>query len=123
MKLILFLLPLVACGFFLVGCGGDAGREPAPQGSSADRAHVLAINKVAPEPTAEMARRAGQPLEHIGMGYWVFQRKCLECHEARVPEDPTDKNFHPLMKGMVWNAGLTTQEVDGVLSYLQAAGR
>ena len=122
MKSIFFVSSLAAIGLILAGCAGN-GSSSKPGGSSSDRAHVLAINEVAPEPTAAMAERAGETLDHIGMGYWVFQRKCLECHEARVPEDPSDANFHPLMKGMTWNAGLTPREVSAVIAYLEAAGR
>jgi cytochrome c5 len=91
--------------------------------SKTDEEHVLDIAKVAPKPNAAMAQRSGESLEKIGRGYWLFQRKCLECHEARVPKDPTDKNWHPVMDGMAWNAGLAATEEDAVLSYLRAAVR
>jgi hypothetical protein len=40
-----------------------------------------------------------------------------------VPKDPTDKDWHPVMDGMTWNAGLSSAEQAAVLSYLRAAAR
>ena len=72
-------------------------------------------------PTEAGARRAGVSLELAGAGYWVFQRKCLECHEARIPEDPLSPDWHAVIDGMSWNAGLSTREEESVLAYLQTA--
>lgn len=88
-----------------------------------DEQRILDIERVAPQPTAAMAARSGETLERIGVGYWVFQRKCLECHEARVPQDPSDEDWHPVMEGMMWNAGLDAREEGAVLAYLRAAAR
>lgn len=115
MNSIFYLLSsLAAVGIVLSGC---AGRAPS------DEAQVLKIKLVAREPTPAMAQRAGRSLEHIGMGYWIFQRKCLECHQARVPENPADANWHPIMDGMTRNAGLAREERDALIAYLRAAGR
>ena len=82
---------------------------------------VLDTTGVAPAPTAEMAARAGESLDKVGSGYWIFQRKCLECHEARVPEDASLAAWHPTMIGMSWNAGLSEKEEDALLAYMKAA--
>ena len=50
-------------------------------------------------------------------------RKCLECHEARVPENPSDPNWHPTMVGMSWNAGLSDSEQSAMIAYLAAAAQ
>ena len=57
------------------------------------------------------------------MEYRVFQRKCLECHEARVPVDHSNPGWHPVLDGMSWNAGLFSPERGAVLAYLRAARR
>ena len=77
----------------------------------------------APKPTARMAARSGESLDQIGTGYWIFQRKCLECHESRVPRDPSHADWHPVMQGMSWNAGLSESEQNSVMAYLRAAAR
>lgn len=108
------LLCTAAAAAALVGsCAGPS--------VTSDEQHALDIDRVAPRPTARMASRSGESLDKIGSGYWIFQRKCLECHEARVPHDPADPNWHPVMQGMTWNAGLSTAEQDAVLVYLRAA--
>jgi cytochrome c5 len=72
-------------------------------------------------PTAESAREAEVSLEAAGEGYWVFQRKCLECHEARIPEAPLSPGWHATVDGMSWNAGLSKSEEAAILAYLQTA--
>lgn len=81
----------------------------------------LDTSKKAPEPSARLASRAGESLDQVGSGYWIFQRKCLECHEARVPKDPKHPDWHPVMTGMSWNAGLSDKEQADVMAYLRAA--
>lgn len=83
----------------------------------------LDTREKAPKPTARLAARAGESLERVGTGYWVFQRKCLECHESRIPKDPNHPDWHPVMQGMSWNAGLSTDEQGAVMAYLRAAAR
>ena len=114
MKSIFLLSSLAVVGIVLSSCAGH---------TSSDEAQVLKIKMVAPDPTPAMAQRAGASLEHIGMGYWIFQRKCLECHQTRVPKDPEDANWHPIMDGMTWSAGLAREESDALFAYLRAAGR
>ena len=60
-------------------------------------------------------------LDAAGEGYWVFQRKCMECHEARIPDAPLTPGWHATASGMAWNAGLSEGEEKVVLSYLQTA--
>ena len=83
----------------------------------------LETRRTAPQPTARLAARAGESLDKIGAGYWIFQRKCLECHEARVPRNPSDPDWHPVIEGMSWNAGLAGEEESAVMAYLRAAAR
>lgn len=114
MKIVFLLIGLIALGGLIVGCAG---------GSKTDEEYALELSEVAPRPTAAMASRAGVSLEQIGIGYTVFGRKCLECHTARVPKNPADPNWHPIVEGMTWNAGLNPGEKKAVLTYLRAALR
>ena len=75
---------------------------------------------VAPVPTAAMAAKSGQSLETVGQGYWVFQRKCTECHEAKLPADPHEAGWHAIAGGMAWNAGLMKSEEKALLAYIGA---
>ena len=103
-----FLFALV---LFLVACASQTD----------DPMRVLRTTGKAPMPDAAMAQRSGEDLETIGRGYWIFQRKCLECHEARVPKDPTLAAWHPTMIGMSWNAGLSQSEEAALIAYMKAA--
>ena len=106
--------PILGVLLLLVSCVSGPGGHSAGGLDTGGRA---------PQPTAQLAARAGEDLDTIGTGYWVFQRKCLECHEARVPRDPSNSNWHPVLRGMSWNAGLSDSEQDAVMAYLRAAGR
>ena len=86
-----------------------------------DPTRVLDTKNEAPAPGAEMAARAGESLDQVGKGYWIFQRKCLECHEVRIPKDPALAAWHPTMVGMSWNAGLSDGEEDALMAYMKAA--
>ncbi|MDP0491769.1 MAG: cytochrome c [Verrucomicrobiota bacterium JB023] len=74
-----------------------------------------------PEPSEKLANRAGLSLAEVGEGYWVFQRKCLECHQAMVPDDMSQAQWHPIVEGMAGNAGLSAEEEAAVVNYLKAA--
>lgn len=102
---------------------GVLGLLACTQKPPSDEEIARQIDRVAPPPTEAMAASIGEPLDHIGMGYALFQRKCLECHEPRVPTDPDAANWHPIMEGMAWNAGLSESEESAVLDYLHAATR
>jgi len=75
----------------------------------------------APKPTQEMADRANLPLSAIREGHSVYLRKCAECHELMLPDRVTSSDWHVVVPGMAWNAGISRQEEDAVLQYLLAA--
>lgn len=74
-----------------------------------------------PQPSIETASRSGISLDEMGEGYWVFNRKCMECHEARLPDGETAGQWHPVVKGMSGNAGLSKSEETAILKYIKAA--
>lgn len=74
-----------------------------------------------PQPSVQLATRAGISLDEMGEGYWVFNRKCMECHGARLPTGETVGQWHPVVKGMSGNAGLSAGEEAAILKYIKAA--
>ena len=74
-----------------------------------------------PVPDEAMASRSGASLESLTNGREIFLRKCLDCHEPRVPSDPNHPDWHPVMMGMSWNAALSPKEQGDILAYLRAA--
>ena len=98
------LLGGIVGGIILVGCAKDTNPE-------AD---------LVEGPTAVEADAAGVSLGDAGEGYAIFQRKCTECHEARIPEDALSPGWHATVNGMSWNAGLDKTEEKFLLAYLQS---
>lgn len=74
-----------------------------------------------PQPSVELASKGGISLDEMGEGYWVFNRKCMECHESRLPQGETVGQWHPVVKGMSGNAGLSSSEEMAILKYIKAA--
>lgn len=74
-----------------------------------------------PKPSQELATKAGITLNEMGEGYWVFNRKCLECHAAQIPTGSLEGQWHPVMADMSGNAGLSLSEEAAVLKYVRAA--
>ena len=97
----------MAGGVLLVACASGGGSGAGTSGV----------------PDAAMAARAGVSLDTIGEGYWVYQRKCSECHEAKRPNDHEMAGWHATVGGMAWNAGLSEGESELVLAYMDAAGK
>jgi cytochrome c5 len=83
----------------------------------------LKTTSVAPRPDAEMAARTGVGLALLENGYTVFHRKCLDCHEPRVPRNPGHRDWHPVLTGMSWNAGLSPRESEDMITYLRAVAQ
>lgn len=94
-----------------------------PDAMPDDAMRVLKTKPEVPSPDEAMARRSGAPLDQLGRGYAVFLRKCSECHEPRVPVNPRDPSWHPILVGMSWNAGLSSDEAAAMEAYLKAAAR
>ncbi|MGB2266742.1 MAG: c-type cytochrome [Akkermansiaceae bacterium] len=76
-----------------------------------------------PVPDAQLARSSGKPLDELGRGYALAQVHCAQCHEFKLPKDMQVEEWHTIVPGMAWNAGLSKEDEDAVLSYLVASTR
>lgn len=74
-----------------------------------------------PQPHPELAAKAGITLDAMGEGYWIFSRKCMECHEAKLPAGSLEGQWHPVVAGMSGNAGLSASEEAAIVNYVRAA--
>ncbi len=72
-------------------------------------------------PTKEMAAATNSDLAVIGEGHAIYMRQCSQCHEAELPSSIPSKEWHDIVPGMAWNAGLSKAEEDKVHSYIVAA--
>ena len=73
-----------------------------------------------PLPDPVLAKKAGITVDEMGEGYWVFSRKCMECHQAKLPVGEMKGQWHPVVKGMIGNAGLSASEEAAILNYVRA---
>ncbi|MDX1681260.1 MAG: cytochrome c [Akkermansiaceae bacterium] len=77
-----------------------------------------------PVPTDEMARLSGRDLTQLQQGYVIYQKQCQQCHpEPLLPHEVSEGDWHIVVPGMAWNAGINHEEEEAVLQYLLAARR
>lgn len=75
-----------------------------------------------PMPDAQMAKRSGSKLEQLQEGYVVYQKQCRQCHPyPMLPHEVSAGDWHVVVPGMAWNAGIDKAEEEAVLEYLLAA--
>ena len=86
-----------------------------------DPLRSLKTSPQTPEADPDMAAQAGVDLPSLERGREIFLRKCLDCHEPRVPTNPDHPDWHPVLAGMSWNAELSAQEQKDMAAYLKAA--
>lgn len=74
-----------------------------------------------PYPSAALAAKAGVSVDEMGEGYWVYSRKCMECHGVKLPTGDLEGQWHPVVVGMAGNAGLSISEETAIVNYVRAA--
>lgn len=74
-----------------------------------------------PVPNAKMASDTGGSLDQLGKGYALSQVHCSQCHVFKLPKDMRVDEWHTIVPGMAWNAGLDKQDESAVMAYLVAA--
>lgn len=77
--------------------------------------------KVAPLPDAAMATRSGIPAATLQRGHAVYVTHCIRCHEAVQPADVSREDWHVVVPGMSWNAGISAADEAALSAYIQAA--
>lgn len=74
-----------------------------------------------PEPTAAMAATSGTEIARLEKGHEVFLANCLRCHEAMMPADLSREDWHVVVPGMSWNAGISEADEEALSAYILAA--
>ncbi|MGA0899758.1 MAG: hypothetical protein ACO3SO_05085 [Luteolibacter sp.] len=75
-----------------------------------------------PVPDAEMARISGRDLHQLEQGYIIYQKQCQQCHPQPLqPHEVSEGDWHIVVPGMAWNAGIDHEDEEAVLQYLLAA--
>jgi cytochrome c5 len=79
------------------------------------------VSKDAPIPNEAMAKSSKVSLETLQTGHGVYMRKCGECHTHLLPNEVSNADWHIVVPGMAWNAGITPADEKALLKYLIAA--
>ena len=82
-----------------------------------------AANVEPPLPSVSMAKQSGTPVETLGRGFSLYQTQCAQFHEHKMPKDMRVDEWHTIVPGMAWNAGLSKSDEKAVIAYLVAASR
>lgn len=70
-----------------------------------------------------MAARSGVPRETLAKGHAVYAANCGRCHEFIMPQDVSRADWHVVVPGMAWNAGISAEDEKALTAYLLAAKR
>lgn len=92
-----------------------------PCACTALRNGTRGVNEDAPVPDSMMAIRNKTSLATLERGHGVYMRKCGECHTHLLPDEITSEDWHVVVPGMAWNAGIEPAEEKALLKYLIAA--
>ena len=68
-----------------------------------------------------MAVSSGFELQKLKRGHEVYMVQCARCHEPVMPERVSDKDWHLVVPGMAWNAGISGEDEDALMKYIMAA--
>ncbi len=80
-----------------------------------------ADTKLIPAPTVEMSRKSGQDLVTLNRGHMVYTTACARCHEPMMPSEISGEDWHVVVPGMSWNAGISSEDEEAVMKYIMAA--
>lgn len=79
------------------------------------------LEKQAPAVTAAMVARSSSTEGTLQQGRALYIAHCGRCHEYQWPDTVSDADWHVVVPGMAWNAGLSKQDEHAVHQYLIAA--
>lgn len=79
------------------------------------------VSESAPVPNSSMAIRSNTSLDTLQTGHGVYMRKCGECHTHLLPDQISSEDWHVVVPGMAWNAGITPAEENALMKYIIAA--
>lgn len=126
--------PLVASGMptlriFLIGtclllvrCAPGSGAASGQMGDLPEEEPAAGGISEVPNPTPEMAKSSGKPLETLQRGHVVYMLKCAECHVYMLPQDLFVDEWEDALPKMITHAGLGSADEKAVLDYVVAVG-
>lgn len=82
---------------------------------------ACATTRMAPVPDEAMATRSGVSQATLKKGHAVYLAQCGRCHEHILPADVSKADWHVVVPGMSWNAGISEADEDALTAYILAA--
>lgn len=79
------------------------------------------LDQMAPPVTAAMATSSKVSEGTLQLGRAAYIANCGRCHEYQLPDTVSDEDWHVVVPGMAWNAGLSKQDEVAIRQYLIAA--
>jgi|AntRauTorckE6833_2_1112554.scaffolds.fasta_scaffold49565_2 cytochrome c5 len=80
-----------------------------------------ATQKPIPMPDQAMVEKSGVEMETLKRGHTIYLTECSRCHEPVMPTDVSGKDWHLVVPGMAWNAGISEEDEEAVTRYIMAA--
>lgn len=68
-----------------------------------------------------MATRSGQSYATLHRGHSLYLAHCGRCHEPILPGDVSKDDWHVVVPGMSWNAGISETDEAALTAYIFAA--
>ncbi len=68
-----------------------------------------------------MAAASGQPVERLEHGRAIYMGDCARCHVPLMPDRLDRDDWHVVVPGMAWNAGISEADEEALTAYLLAA--
>jgi hypothetical protein len=111
-------LALMACSSLMAACGGAfSSAARGEMGDIDDDGAVGGISEV-PNPSPEMAKASGTPLDQLQHGHSTYMLQCGQCHNYMIPKDLFEDEWEDAMPKMIRHAGLQSADEKAVLSYV-----
>jgi mono/diheme cytochrome c family protein len=79
------------------------------------------LDQMAPPVTPAMAASSKVTEGNLQLGRAAYIAHCGRCHEYQLPDTVSDEDWHVVVPGMAWNAGLSKQDEVAIRQYLIAA--
>ncbi|MBK1827845.1 c-type cytochrome [Haloferula rosea] len=80
-----------------------------------------ATTRKPPVPDQAMATAGKVDLTTLERGHTVYMSQCTRCHEAMMPSAVSGEDWHVVVPGMAWNAGISAADEEAVTAYILAA--
>ncbi|MEP4933270.1 c-type cytochrome [Haloferula sp.] len=73
-----------------------------------------------PVPDVAMSEASKSSMEVLQRGRAVYVSECARCHEAMMPQDVSEDEWHVILPGMAWNSGISSADEEAVEAYIRA---